>query len=116
MFLGLPTGGLVDREEKNTISSLNEQLIKLQEQNSALLSKNNQIATLLEKKKKEVSQLTRSNSTLKKSKDRGNTGEVDIIPGPNPTSLNYSQKHSSVDPILNDSNLLEVAKKYKARF
>ena len=114
IFLGLPSGGAAEREEKNIIASLNEQIIKLQEQNSSLASKNNQILATLDKKKKEISQLSRTNSTLKRGKEKISNGEVDILPGPNPMAFNNSQKQPS-DPILNDSNLLEVAKKYKAR-
>jgi uncharacterized protein (DUF342 family) len=96
---------------------------KLQEQNGALTGKITQLTNVIEKKKKETSELTRTISSLK----RTSATRDKSIAGSKQTTMNVSivaaetvrpamQKAVVVDePALGDSNLLEVARKYKVR-
>lgn len=111
----------VDREEKNVINNLNDQIAKLQEQNSVLNSKVQQLSASLEKKKKEIAELNRSLNNYKRStsaKDKSSTGtkEINIVQAPTIKPQSTQKPPPAIDEAqLNDSSLLEVARKYKAR-
>ena len=116
----------MDRDEKHVISTLNDQAAKLHEQNNGLM---------LEKKKKEITELNRIISTMKKSQPAGkekpgsssssssssssgssmNNTTVNAVPAETTMRPSSAIQKLPDDAQLNDSSLLEVARKYKAR-
>jgi len=105
------------------IFTLNEQVAKLQDQNNGLNGKIQQLNNVVEKKKKEITELTRNVASLKRSasssKDKTSSSgakEFSINVVAAPTSKQSTVQKVVPDEVqLNDSNLLEVARKYKAR-
>ena len=123
------------------IGSLSDQISKLKRQNNGLVEKNKQLIDQVERKKREVTAAKRSAQTpLGAPKRTGMASttkenhppappEIDIKPGA--THLRQTQQRTgnifeSPVPMTNgnatpaaaavtDSNLLEVARKYKAR-
>ena len=119
----------MDRDEKHVISTLNDQAAKLHEQNNGLNSKVQQLTNVLEKKKKEITELNRIISTMKKSQPAGkekagsssssgssmNNTTVNAIPAETTMRPPSAVQKLPDEAQLNDSSLLEVARKYKAR-
>jgi ABC-type transporter Mla subunit MlaD len=116
----------VDRDEKHVISTLNDQAAKLHEQNNGLNSKVQQLTNVLEKKKKEITELNRIISTMKKSQPTGKEKPGSSGSSMNNTTVNAIPAETTMRPSsavqklpdeaqLNDSSLLVVARKYKAR-
>ena len=116
----------MDRDEKHVISTLNDQAAKLHEQNNGLNSKVQQLTNVLEKKKKEITELNRIISTMKKSQPAGkekpgssggsmNNTTVNAIPAETTMRPSSAVQKLPDEAQLNDSSLLEVARKYKAR-
>eukprot|EP01036_Dinobryon_divergens_P027120 gene27120-35840_t len=120
--LGGAPAPAVDRDEKNLISALNDQVAKLQDQNTGLNSKVQQLTTALDKKKKEITELNRSISTLKKSQPAGrekpgsgtsssginNTATVSTIPAQTTMKPSPAVQKLPDEAQLNDSSLLEL--------
>ena len=118
----------MDRDEKHVISTLNDQAAKLHEQNNGLNSKVQQLTNVLEKKKKEITELNRIISTMKKSQPAGkekpgssssgssmNNTTVNAIPAETTMRPSSAVQKLPDEAQLNDSSLLVVARKYKAR-
>lgn len=110
------------KEDENLISTLYEQVDRLKSQNASLASKNKHLTEALDKKKREVTIMKKTSYMHKKApiggrKENPQDQEIEVVPGPNPhhTVSRMSPRMSQADPIQ-DANLLEVAKKYKARY
>lgn len=104
------------REEEDLITIQNDQIKKLKAQNASLAAKSTQLVEQLEKKKREAALMKRTASLNKKAptKEKPVAVDIDIVPAPSkrPNSAPTVPAH---DP-LTDSNLLEVARKYKQRY
>jgi hypothetical protein len=118
-----------NREEEDLIANLYNQINKLKSQNTTLVDKNKELEENFEKKKKEViiakkQLLIRRNSmgpNLGIKNERPKTApitEITIVPGPLPNGQVTNNKELTApnNPILADPNLLEIARKYKARY
>jgi len=116
----------IDREEENVIASLKEQNSKLTGINNSLVEKNKQLNEVLEKRKREISVLKGLQKSRPKSagtlSSKENIGEIEIRGAPNPTGPLVGTKRTSSEANVappatsnTDSNLLEIARKYKAR-
>jgi Ca2+-binding EF-hand superfamily protein len=129
---GIKKNGIQQKEENDLIASLQSQISKYKSQNNSVTDKNKQLVDDLEKKKREISVLKRlqanqagrpKTAPSNSSNSQHNNNNIEIIPGPNPRHSNSNVK-KIIDPIpiatnnnssATDSNLLEVARKYKAR-
>eukprot|EP01041_Mallomonas_annulata_P006434 gene6434-13005_t len=132
------TGGVVksqprNREEEDLIATLYDQIKKLKSQNSNLAEKNKDIEDKFEKKKREVvvlkkQLLVRRNASgpqLGIKNDRPNTApitEVTIVPGPlhhakeaQLPSMSHPFQPQTTESNPSESNLLEIARNFKAR-
>jgi DNA anti-recombination protein RmuC len=121
----------LDKEEENLIATLTSQNTKLKNQNIQTIEKNKVLIEQLERKKREVTALKRSNQAQLKrggsiSQNNQNSqsnqnfqnlpNEIEIRAGP---TLFEKNSKEAINPNPNpttDSNLLEVARKYKARY
>ena len=130
-----------NKEEENMIGSLSDQISKLKRQNNGLVEKNKQLVDQVERKKREVTAAKRSAQTpLVAAKRTGMASttkenhppappEIDIKPGAthlrqtqrtgnmfeSPAPMNVNGNATPAAAAVTDSNLLEVARKYKAR-
>ena len=119
---GRADGAAVARniEDENLISTLYEQINKLEAQNSELSKKNKKITDILEKRKKQVATLERQVNEFKR-RDVQRPGarrpkgfpEVDVVPAR--TSIPHDQGQQSVDQSFGHTNMAEVAKSLKNR-
>ena len=125
----------VDKDEENLVATLSNQNSKLKNQYGIIIEKNKQLVELLEKKKREISMLKRSVQVQAKSKSNPslNQSKENMIPqdveiraaatnfmdrNTNTNSNNNNNNNMGNAAPLNaqtDSNLLEIARKYKAR-
>ena len=116
----------IDKEEENVINALKEQNLKLTGINSNLVEKNKQLNEVLEKRKREISVLKGLQKSRPKSAGsisaKENIGEIEIRGAPNPSGPLVGTKRTSSEanvapPVSSntDSNLLEIARKYKAK-
>lgn len=111
------------------IVTLYDQISKLKGQNALLVDKNKQLVEQLERKKREITLAKRPTNPQKQAVLKGKQQlhqlqEVDIVAAQ--TVLNTqkasAKKLQAIDPEFppppnaTDSNLLEIARKYKARF
>lgn len=121
---GPKASATMDREEKDLLPSLYEQINKHKARIAGLTEQNAKLTAALEKKTRQL-ELSKRTAYLGKSASRkentpANVSEVDIIPAPNPRQSAarphspHKPAHSAADP-LTDTNLIEVARNYKAR-
>jgi chromosome segregation ATPase len=122
--LGIPRQNIADKEEKEGIVVLQEQVSRLKSQLSAAQQKITQLTDQLEKKKKEVDLLKRTAYLARKpAQNRTNEikGTLEVLPGKNPmfdgrtTTNNRPLELLPAMSISDEPNLLEVAQKYKIR-
>lgn len=126
---GIKKNVIQQKEEDDLIASLQNQISKYKSQNASINDKNKQLLDDLDKKKREISVLKRLQANqagrpkTAPSNSSNAQNNIEIIPGPNPRNSNSNLK-KSLDSIpipannsssATDSNLLEVARKYKAR-
>ena len=116
----MPRSGAMDKEEKDSIESLQQQVGKLKPNNASLNNKIAQITEELEKKKRELN-LAKKTAYLNKSRT-STTKEpevlLEILPGKNPMMdsrrLPLPTPHGALQ-VPTDGSLLEVARKYMQR-
>lgn len=118
---------VVDKEEENVIASLQNQILKLTSINKDLVEKNKQLNEVLEKRKREISVLKGLQKPRPKSagtlSSKENLVEIEIRGAPNPSGPLVGTKRTSSEANVlppattsnTDSNLLEIARKYKAK-
>jgi hypothetical protein len=127
-YLGLQKAPKLSREDEDLVPALYDQINKLKGQNSMLLEKNKELLDSLEKKKRELAVskkvLQSKRATTTKSAPMREiplqSSEIDILPGPSkhgvipllPPPQDQNVPSNFPPP---DANLLEIAKKYKAR-
>lgn len=140
-YLGLGGGKVApstaEKEERDLVSDLTEELQRYRIQNMNLSKKVEQLNDVIEKKKKEVASLRKTNTmqkALSSSHHKNATGggddpdmELEIKPGRNPT-IRTPQTPALKGPAtptpapttilqsLPDVNMIELAKKYKSRY
>lgn len=122
-----------DKDEENLVATLSSQNAKLKHQHGVIIEKNKQLVDLLEKRKREIAALKRSNmakgkpmSSAQQSKENFLPHEVEI----RAAATHFSERNvnnsvisevratpavSAASAAAADSNLLEIARKYKAR-
>ena len=127
---GVVKSAPADKEEENLIATLSGQNSKLKSQYGTIIEKNKQLVELLEKKKREISTLKRSIQTKGKANTSMIQSRENLIPQDveiRAAATHFTDKNnqstnlmnvSTAPPPLNpaaDANLLEIARKYKAR-
>jgi DNA repair exonuclease SbcCD ATPase subunit len=115
----------IDKGEENLIATLTTQNSKFKNQYGIIIEKNKLLVDQLEKKKREMAALKRSTSTKKSNSEvlaskENLMQDVEIRAGPTHFQTQTQTKNldntiANVNPSATDSNLLEVARKYKAR-
>jgi hypothetical protein len=113
-----------DKEQESYIATLQEQNTKLKTSNSTLAEKNKQLVDLVEKKKREITTIKREVVRLKSARpptrESTTVPEVEVRPAPTP-HLSGTKRPAFEEPppaptqSASDSNLIEVARKYKER-
>lgn len=120
---GLPPGGVVTKEDRANIESLQEYAQSLKLQLSAANKQVRQLTEQVERVKKENERLGKTAYLNKRqaSVSHGRTdqsGVLEIVPGKNPTLDNTH--HGTLPPVHPkeniDSGLLEVARSLKQRY
>lgn len=120
-----------DKEEENLIATLSGQNSKLKSQYGTIIDKNKQLVELLEKKKREISTLKRSvqtkikaNASITQSRESFVPQDVEI----RAAATHFTDRNNHTNNPMNvstappppnpaaDANLLEIARKYKARW
>lgn len=117
----MPRSSVMDKDEKDSIESLQQQVGKLKSQNTSLNNKVVQITDELEKKKRELN-LAKKTAYLGKSRTSTTKEpevQLEILPGKNPfmdasRRLPPPAPHGALQ-VPTDGSLLEVARKYKQR-
>jgi chromosome segregation ATPase len=120
---GVVKSAPIDKGEENLIATLTAQNSKFKNQYGIIIEKNKLLVDQLEKKKREMASLKRSTSTKKSNSEVLSSKEnvmqdVEIRAGPThfQTQIkNLDNTVTNINPSVTDSNLLEVARKYKAR-
>jgi hypothetical protein len=120
------TNSATDREEKSMIVVLHEQINKLKSDNAGLKEKVKAVTEKCAKLKRD-SDLVKQTAYLHKQKpgstrEKLTITEIDVVPAPNPrqstSSISNRQPLPPAAPsdALGDTNLIEVARSYKARW
>ncbi len=105
------------------MSTLYEQINKQKAKISTLNEQNNKLTAALEKKTRQLELSKRTAylskpGTARKENTMNNVSEIDIVPAPNPrqsSSAMPAKKSPTHNDALAESNLIEVARNYKAR-
>jgi len=113
-----------DREEKSMIVVLHEQINKLKSENAILKEKVKTVTDRCAKLKRD-NELSKQTAYLHKQKpgsarEKLAVTEIDVVPAPNPRQSVSSVNRQPLPPAapseaLGDTNLIEVARSYKAR-
>lgn len=135
---GVVKSNPVDKDEENLVAALSNQNTKLKHQHGVIIEKNKQLLELLEKRKREINSLKRSHlvrgkpiSAAQASKENFLPHEVEI----RAAATHFAERDTNVSMMSElkppsssaitslsvaaaaaaDSNLLEIARKYKTR-
>ena len=121
----------VDKAEESIVATLTTQNTKLKHQHGVIIEKNKQLVELLEKKKREITALKRTNLAKGKSNLPGQASKENFFPqdiefraaathfadrNVNSSIVTDSKSGPQVVNVAADANLIEIARKYKARY
>ena len=129
--IGVVKSNPIDKTEESIVATLTAQNTKLKHQHGVIIEKNKQLVELLEKKKREITALKRTNLLKGKSNFPGQASKENFLPqdieiraaathfadrNVNSTVITESKSAPQVVNAAADSNLIEIARKYKARY
>ena len=129
--LGVVKSNPVDKTEESIVATLTTQNSKLKHQHGVIIEKNKQLVELLEKKKREITAIKRTNLVKGKSTLSGQASKENFLPQDveiRAAATHFADRNvnssmiiesKSIPQTINaaaDSNLIEIARKYKARY